>query len=119
MPQAIITWLGEQCAAVAALEAQAAAQLAAGDSTAYRATMHEKATLLAGLATQAQSLLASCPPEKRGAIADQLQQFSASAHNALHIGSVFYMSALLYPDEHQAGQPNNLERFRDSLARDL
>jgi hypothetical protein len=115
----IMTWLGEQCTAIAALEAKAAAQISAGDSTAYRATMQEKATLLAGLAMRAEPALASCPEEKRNAIRSQLNNFSASAQNALSIGSVFYMSALLYPDEHKAGQPNNLELYRDTLAKTL
>ena len=43
------------------------------------------------------------------AAGERLNGFSLNASNSLRIGSVFYMSALLYPDEHKPGAPNNLE----------
>ena len=51
-----------------------------------------------------------------------IQAAGASAANvwiyeSLDIGSVFYMSALLYPDDHKPGEPNALESWLAELER--
>ena len=88
-----------------------------GDETAYRAGMRRKAELLANLAPDAQSLLDAVSPERRPMIEHRLDMFSQSARRSLDIGSVFYMSALLYPEDHQPGQPNDLEAWLKDLER--
>lgn len=87
------------------------------DETGYREHMRRKAELLAGMASDAAPLLEGVSPERRSMVEHRLDMFSQSAQRSLDIGSVFYMSALLYPDDHQPGQPNTLEVWLADLAR--
>jgi len=48
-------------------------------------------------------------------ISTRLEQFSMSAGAALRIGSVFFMTALLYPEDHKPGEPNDLETYISEL----
>ena len=63
---------------------------------------------LQSMAEDAKPLLAPLPGEARFNFALALESFSASARMSLRLNSVFYMSALLYPDNHRPGQPDNL-----------
>jgi hypothetical protein len=102
--------------AVASLESQAALALEGQqDEAGYRKLMLQKAELLAGLAAQSAPAVEALPPARREMVAATLGSFSKNAATAIKLGSVFYMSALLYPDDHQPGQPNNLEFFIRSL----
>ncbi len=102
-----LIWLRGCAAAVRRLEAEAQTALyERHDEAAYRALMREKAELTAHLDEDAVPF-STCPESVRKSLA----RFAAGARNALRIGSVFYMSALLYPDDHQPGDPNNLERL--------
>ena len=85
------------------------------DEALYRELMEQKARLLAGLLSAVAPLVKTLPAEHRSAVVARLDSFSANATTSLKIGSVFYMSALLYPDGHQKGQPNNLELFIQQL----
>ncbi|NLW82332.1 MAG: hypothetical protein GXY42_11770 [Desulfovibrionales bacterium] len=89
-----------------------------GDEKGYREAMRRKAMILANLSADAAPLLPGVPMGKRPMIEHRLDVFSQSAQRSLDIGSVFYMSALLYPDDHQPGQPNTLEVFLADLERD-
>lgn len=109
---ALADYLDEKARQVRAIEAEAEAIIhGKGDQSGYQATMRKKAELLAALADDAESLVEALPVPLAEAAAESLGGFSANAANSLRIGSVFYMSALLYPDEHKPGEPNNLERF--------
>ncbi len=113
-------WLDQQVLKIAALEARARELLArdnGGDDggDAYRAVMRDKATLLANLAQEGEKFLPSLPAHLRQAAGDELRRFSHSAKSSLGLNSVFFMSALLYPEDHKPGQPNDLELFRDEL----
>lgn len=109
---ALAEFLDNKARAVRAIEAEAEEIIHnKGDQSGYEATMRQKAELLAALADDAASLTDSLPVPLAEAASERLGDFSANAANALRIGSVFYMSALLYPDEHKPGEPNNLERF--------
>lgn len=88
-----------------------------GDETGYRNAMHRKAELLAGLSRAARPLLDDLPLEQRPMIEHRIDMFSQSAQRSLDIGSVFYMSALLYNDDHQPGDPNTLEVWIADLKR--
>ena len=88
-----------------------------GDQNAYREGMRRKAELLAGLSADAEAFLDAVSPERRPMIEHRLDMFSQSARRSLDIGSVFYMSALLYPEDHQPGQPNTLETWLKDLER--
>lgn len=106
-----IDWLEARHASIMAEERQALALLAAGDKPGYAAKMRAKAESLASLAKDAAPKLAGLPEAQREQILNGLMRFSQSAANGLNIGSLFYMSALLYPDEHKPGEPDNLALF--------
>lgn len=111
MPENNFTdWLESRHSEIMGRERQALELMAKGDIAGYRAQMRAKAELLAGLADAA--VKAGYADSKALA---QLRQFSASAATALDLGSVFYMSALLYPDEHKAGKPDNLQKLIATL----
>lgn len=89
----------------------------AGDDAGYRETMQRKAELLANLSASAAPFLDALSLERRPMIEHKLDMFSQSARRSLDIGSVFYMSALLYPDDHKPGEPNTLETWLAELER--
>lgn len=110
--QTLKAFLVDRAGRVRDLEAEAAEIIHdQGDQRGYEAKMAEKAELLADLAGEAEPLLAGVDPDKAQAVGARLQNFSGNAARSLQIGSVFYMSALLYPDDHREGEPNNLERL--------
>lgn len=115
MSNGFAEWLDARCQDVSALEARGKAAAAAGDAEAYREVMRRKAELLETLFKNAAPHAEGLPPEQREAALKQLKRFSASARQALSLGSVFYMSALLYRDDHKDGEPNNLEVLRDHI----
>lgn len=78
-----------------------------GDQKGYGSIMRQKATLLAELYQTARPLAADLEEE----VDARLERFSQSAQASLKVGSVFFMSALLYPEAHRAGEPNDLEVF--------
>jgi hypothetical protein len=81
-----------------------------GDKDAHRAAMLEKCELLADLPERAGHYL-----KGGGEAADQmrrgLKDFARRANMALDLESVFFMSALLYPEDYRDGDLNDLERF--------
>ncbi|MEF2146398.1 MAG: hypothetical protein V3573_13215 [Desulfovibrionaceae bacterium] len=104
-------WLDEQAKAVRELERKARVVIEEqGDQAGYERLMRDKAELLAGLAEHGTVLLEDVGDEA-DPLLERLEKFSASALNALKVGSVFYMSALLYPEDHRPGQDNDLEAF--------
>jgi hypothetical protein len=104
-------FLEQRARAVRAIEAEAEAIIhGQGDQAGYVAKMREKAMLLADLAGDAQGLVLALPSAQGEAAAERLERFSQSAANSLKVGSPFYMSALLYPDDYRQGSPNDLER---------
>ncbi|MCL1916641.1 MAG: hypothetical protein FWG17_08080 [Desulfovibrionaceae bacterium] len=108
-------WLEQAAAKIAEYERQGRAAL--NDEAAYRAIMREKALYLAGLYAEAQPYLQTLEEKKRLYPASRLQAFSASAEQALNLGSVFYMSALLFPGDHQPGELNELEKLALEMPR--
>lgn len=88
-----------------------------GDEAGYRAGMRRRAELLAGLSEAAAPFLDAVPAERRPMVEHRLDMFSQSARRSLDIGSVFYMSALLYPEDHKPGEPNTLEAWLTELER--
>ncbi len=109
---ALLIWLEQQASTIRTIE-QEARDIVEGskDAAAYTALMHKKAHVIAALADDAAPLLGTIAPQTKEAIATDLGRFSYGASKALELDSVFYMSALLYPDEHKPGEPNNLEKL--------
>jgi len=109
---ALADFLDERARAVRALETEAEVLIQQKkDQAGYAAKMRAKAELLAGLADDARSLAAALPAPLDAAAAERLEKFSGSANMSLRVGSPFFMSALLYPEDHQPGQPNDLENY--------
>ncbi len=115
MSNGFIDWLQTVCDRIADQEEQGKTLIESGDTAGYRAIMRKKAELLASLDKEGGVHLAALPAALRERARAGLRNFASGAANALSIDSVFYMSALLYPDEAKPGEPNNLERFRDEL----
>lgn len=109
----LLGWLTNKHAAIRTLEDKAKKALyQENDETAYRELMRDRTEVIAGLGDEAEGFTAALPDADLAAmVVDTLSGFSAGARNALRISSIFYMSALLYPDEHKEGDPDNLERF--------
>lgn len=64
-------------------------------------------------------MLAPCcegmPEDMRAEIETNLNAFAMRAEQALELSSIFYMSALLYPETYQEGDMNDLESFLHQL----
>ncbi len=81
----------------------------------YRQKLQEKAMLLADLPDTIEPFLAGMPKAARAEVKSGARDFARRAIQALELSSVFYMSALLYPDDYEDGQKNDLEKFVDRL----
>jgi hypothetical protein len=81
-----------------------------GDQKAHRALMVEKCLILVDLPDDIAQIMTGQEPEAAELNAG-LADFRRRAGQALKLESIFYMSSLLYPDDYQPGQPNDLERF--------
>lgn len=104
------TWLRERHAAIKSREKDALSCLYADkDAISHRQLMMERAELIATLDVETKGMVAALPESIRDETAEKLQRFANGARNALRLDSIFYMSALLYPDEHKAGEPDNME----------
>lgn len=114
--QEFLVWLRARHQMVMEMEGKARAMLAEGNRDAYVELMREKAELLAELAEEAEPYYPALSETERRKARSALGRFSAGAVTSLNLDSVFYMSALLYPDEHQPGQPDNLAKFIEELA---
>lgn len=113
---ALADFLEQRARAVRSIEAEAEALIhGQGDQAGYAAKMRAKAMLLAALAGDAQALVQAFAPALAKAAGARLARFSESAASSLSVGSPFFMSALLYPDEHKQGEPNDLERYVDEV----
>lgn len=116
---AMLEWLENRHAAIMACEREAYASMDAGDIEAFRARMREKAENLASIFADSRDLLSALPDDLRSGLSGRLLSFANGAGNALSLDSVFYMSALLYPDDHKPGEQDNLARcmadFRAAL----
>lgn len=105
----LVDWLEQMHARV--MRAEQAALAALGDTPAYTAHMREKARLLASLEEAGEEYLDGLPEQLQKQAGHRLHRFSASARNALRLDSIFYMSALLYPEDHKPGRPDDLQVF--------
>ena len=116
-----VAWLQKANRAVFDKEAQAKACLNEADyAQAYKGLMAEKAGLIQQLPSGFRDAFSEKDESSRAAweyIVNRLSEFAMGAENALSIDSPFYMSALLYPDEHKPGEPNNLELLIAELKR--
>jgi hypothetical protein len=111
----LITFLEHISADVKSIEAEGEKAMADGGQQAFHACLEKKAELLAGLARNAWVLVERLPDDMSDDVARRLEQFSMSASTALRLGSVFFMTALLYPEDHKPGEPNDLDAYIGEL----
>jgi hypothetical protein len=102
--------LGRVSRRVRELEKRAGAELFEnGDQQKSADLMRKKAELIAELPRIAAPYLDELRPEDREEVEERLETFAAGARRSLAIGSVFYMTNLLYDEDQGPGDPNNLE----------
>lgn len=111
----LIEFLEKTSAEVKRIEAEAEVAVETEGQVAFQIKMEEKAEILAALGEKAWKLTDKIEGKLGDEITQKLEQFSMSASTALRIGSVFFMSALLYPEDHAQGEPNDLETFIEGL----
>jgi hypothetical protein len=98
------------------LEAEAAEALHdLDDAATYRRKLEQKTWLLLELPETLEPLLAGIEKKKADNIRGKLRNFARRAKPAMELGSPFYMSALLYPEDHRDGAQNDLELFIERL----
>ncbi len=112
----VIQKLRECARQIKRLEADAAAVLADNyDLGSYHDLLKQKAEILHGISDLEQDLTADLDIDLQKLLCDRLGGFSHAALKALRLDSVFYMAALLYPENYQPGAKNDLEIFIDTL----
>lgn len=107
----LISFLEETNSRVLEIEKEADSALKQDGQLAFQAKLEAKAEILAALGEKAWKKTEAVGGPLGDEIARKLDQFSMSASTSLRIGSVFFMSALLYPEDHKQGEPNDLESF--------
>lgn len=111
----LISFLKKNNDRILEIEKEADAALKQEGQLAFQAKLEEKAEILAALGEKAWKKTEAVGGTLGDEIARKLDQFSMSASTSLRIGSVFFMSALLYPEDHKPGDPNDLEVFIKEL----
>ncbi|MCE5333595.1 MAG: hypothetical protein LLG06_03300 [Desulfobacteraceae bacterium] len=81
------------------------------DAEGYRQKMREKTFLLMSLADEVEPFFEGMPEDAKRAVESAADSFSRRAGQAMELDSLFYMSALLYPEDYREGGPNDLEKF--------
>ncbi len=100
------------------LETKAAAVLADNyDLELYHDLLKQKAEILRDIPDLERDLTKDLDIDLQKLLRDRLGGFAHAALKALHLDSVFYMAALLYPEDYQTGAENDLEIFIDTLGR--
>lgn len=103
-------WLSERRDFLRNLEKEAARVLEEdADTDKYRALMCQKAWFLEAFPEEAKKCLHGVAGDASSLITQRLERFSRSASRALELDSVFFMYALLYPEDHKKGEPNDLD----------
>ncbi len=86
-----------------------------GDAAGHRALMIEKCETLADLPEAVEQAATEADTPEAEEFLAGLADFARRAGQAMDLGSIFYMTALLYPEDYVAGDKNDLERFLDGF----
>ncbi|MGE4536798.1 MAG: hypothetical protein AB7D37_06955 [Desulfovibrio sp.] len=114
VPQAALDMARQAAEAIRRLEAEAGRALhEAGDTAGHRKHLTDKCLTLEGLPGEVADILSASDADGAAAFAAGLEDFARRAGMALSLESIFFMGALLYPEDYQDGDPNDLERFLD------
>ena len=85
------------------------------DPETHREKLQEKTMLLMELPDLAGPYYDGMAQDVRAEFETGLNSFAMKAAQALELSSIFYMSALLYPEDYKEGDRNDLESFIDRL----
>jgi hypothetical protein len=85
------------------------------DPETHRQKLEEKTILLMELPELAGPFREGMAKDVRAAFETGLNSFAMRAAQAWELSSIFYMSALLYPEDYREGDRNDLEFFIDRL----
>ncbi|MGO9020385.1 MAG: hypothetical protein ACLQVJ_18770 [Syntrophobacteraceae bacterium] len=85
------------------------------DPEAHRQKLQEKTMLLMELPELVRPFCDGMAKDVRAEFDTGLNSFAMRAAQALELSSIFYMSALLYPEDYREGDRNDLELFIDRL----
>jgi hypothetical protein len=114
VPRAALDMARDAARRIRAIEAEASRALhEAGDTDAHRAGLTQKCLVLEALPEQAAELMTGAAADDAAAFVAGLEDFARRAGMALSLESIFFMGALLYPEDYRDGDPNDLERFLD------
>lgn len=81
------------------------------DPEAANTALKAKTTLLANLMEETASFIPELPEDFCDELLDGLESFARRAQQAITLKSPFFMTQLLYPEDYQEGQANELEQF--------
>lgn len=115
MSRQLLDDLRQAAGRIRQVEAEARTAAEGGDEARYRQLYTEKVDILLGLPDLVEPHLATLPESLAERLADEAKGFATRAGRARALNSIFYMYALLYPDDYREGDPNDLERFIDRL----
>lgn len=96
---------------MASCESAAYKALDKGDTSEYMGKMRDKAILLAELYENLKPFFTDNDTPFWERVKKRIADFSRNANLALDLDSVFFMSALLYPEDHIKGELDNLLRL--------
>lgn len=85
------------------------------DPETYREKLEEKTMLLMELPERVGPFCEGLGKGARREVERGLDSFAMRAERAMELSSLFFMNALLYPEDYHEGEPNDLERFIDRL----
>jgi hypothetical protein len=85
------------------------------DPETHRQNLREKTMLLMELPELAGPFCDGMAKDVRAEFEKGLNSFAMRAEQAWELSSIFYMSALLYPEDYREGDRNDLESFIDRL----
>ena len=85
------------------------------DPETHRQKLQEKTMLLMELPDLIGPFCDGMAKDVRAEFETGLNSFAMRAEQAFELSSIFYMSALLYPDDYKEGDRNDLELFIDRL----
>ena len=103
-----LNWLEGQHQTIKEWEEKALAALNQGDTASYKECLTERAKTIERLPLDGQKVINALPEDLADKVRKPLHRFAGGASMGLKIGSVFFLSALLYRDDHGAGEPDNL-----------
>ncbi|QJT09292.1 hypothetical protein [Oceanidesulfovibrio marinus] len=108
---ALTALLDDTAKAVRTYEAEAKAALDRDDRDAHSKALQAKCELLEDLPAGIDALPAEETTPGLARARKAASSMSQRASQALSLNSLFYMANLLYPDDYEEGQPNELERL--------